>query len=96
MWLATCCVAINTVGLVNTAGVAINTRRSAQHGLCVAVNTVGLVNTAGAVQGFIGVYVAGYLLQTFHTWSSVFHSTAVVSFIGAVVYLTFASGERVI
>ena len=57
---------------------------------------VGLVNTFGAVQGFIGVYVAGYLLQTFHTWSSVFHSTAAISFIGAVFYLTFASGERVI
>jgi len=54
------------------------------------------VNTAGALQGFIGVYVAGYLLQTFHSWSSVFLSTAAVSFFGAVVYLAFASGEKVI
>jgi len=51
---------------------------------------------AGAVQGFIGVYVAGYLLETFHTWSSVFNSTAAVAFIGAVVYLKFASGEKVV
>jgi len=54
------------------------------------------VNTAGALQGFIGVYVAGYLLQTFHSWSSVFLSAAAVSFFGAVVYLAFASGEKVI
>jgi len=58
--------------------------------------TVGLVNTASAIQGFIGVYMAGYLLQTFHTWSSVFHSTAAISFTGAVVYLTFASADRIV
>jgi len=57
---------------------------------------VGLVNTVGAVQGFIGVYVAGYLLQTFHSWSAVFNSTAAIAFAGAVVYLTFASGEKIV
>jgi len=56
----------------------------------------GLVNTAGAVQGFIGVYVAGHLLQTFHNWSCVFHLTALISFVGFVVFVTFASGERVV
>jgi len=58
--------------------------------------SIGVVNTASAVQGFIGVYVAGYLLQTFHTWSSVFLSTSAISFTGSVVYLTFASGERIV
>ena len=64
--------------------------------ISVHVHWTGLVNTATAIQGFIGVYVAGYLLQTFHTWSYVFNSTAAISFIGALIFVTFASGEQVV
>jgi len=57
---------------------------------------LGLVNTAGAIPGFVGVYVAGYLLQISGSWTAVFNSTAAVCFIGAVVFGIFASSDKII
>jgi hypothetical protein len=61
-----------------------------------AIIIVGLINTAGAIPGFVGVYVAGYLLQTFGNWSVVFRSAAAMCFLGSAVFATFASADKII
>ncbi|XP_077991706.1 voltage-gated purine nucleotide uniporter SLC17A9-like [Glandiceps talaboti] len=56
----------------------------------------GLMNTAGAIPGFIGVYVAGHMLEYFHSWSAVFESTAAASFTGLMIFIVFGSGKKII
>jgi len=51
---------------------------------------------AGSVPGFVGVYVAGFLQQSFGGWSAVFISTSINCVIGGVFFLVFASGEAIV
>ncbi|XP_002739637.1 voltage-gated purine nucleotide uniporter SLC17A9-like [Saccoglossus kowalevskii] len=56
----------------------------------------GLMNTAGAIPGFIGVYVAGHILEYSHSWPFVYMTTACVSFTGWLIFMVFGSGEKII
>ncbi|XP_015515629.1 voltage-gated purine nucleotide uniporter SLC17A9 [Neodiprion pinetum] len=56
----------------------------------------GLMNTVGAIPGFLGVYVAGHLLEITHNWSIVFVITSIVNVLGCIVYLLFGSGNAII
>ena len=46
--------------------------------------------------GFIGVYMAGHILEATKSWSAVFNQTAVVSLVGWLVYTIFGTGKQVI
>lgn len=47
--------------------------------------------------GFIGVYVAGWILQaTSNNWSYVFVFTAAQCILGSVVYGTLGTGSKII
>uniref|UniRef100_A0A183BNM0 MFS domain-containing protein n=1 Tax=Globodera pallida TaxID=36090 RepID=A0A183BNM0_GLOPA len=57
----------------------------------------GVFNAFSAITGFIGVYFAGWILQmTNNNWAVVFSFTAVQCVIGALVYGTMGTGQRII
>jgi len=56
----------------------------------------GLMNIAGALPGFIGVYVAGYILESSHAWSQVFDLTGALCLVGTVVYSAIGTGKQII
>jgi MFS transporter, ACS family, solute carrier family 17 (sodium-dependent inorganic phosphate cotransporter), other len=54
----------------------------------------GLSNTFGTMPGIIGVAVTGWLVDRTGSYNAPFLVTAVLSVVGAIVYLLFGSGRR--
>lgn len=46
--------------------------------------------------GFMGVYLAGYILETTNSWVAVFQTTAAINMFGCVVFLVFGSGNAIV
>ncbi|XP_015608798.1 solute carrier family 17 member 9 [Cephus cinctus] len=61
-----------------------------------AGSVFGLMNTVGAIPGFLGVYLAGYILHVTHSWPVVFVVTSMIDILGCVIYLSFGSGQAII
>jgi ACS family sodium-dependent inorganic phosphate cotransporter len=57
---------------------------------------MGITNTAGTVPGIIGVALTGWLVDATGTYSAAFALAAGINIFGAIVWLAFATGERVI
>ena len=58
---------------------------------------LGITNTFASIPGFVGNSVTGWLLQTTNNnWSAVFMCIAGINVFGAVVFLIFAKGEKII
>ncbi|MCC7412500.1 MAG: ACS family MFS transporter [Gammaproteobacteria bacterium] len=57
---------------------------------------MGITNTFGTIPGVIGVAVTGWLVDVTGTYSTAFVLSAAVSVAGTVVWLAFATGERII
>ena len=57
---------------------------------------VGISNTVGTVPGIVGVALTGYLLDVTGTYDSVFVMVAAINVIGALIWLVFSSGERLV
>lgn len=55
----------------------------------------GLMNTFGAVPGFLGVYLAGHILELTQSWTAVFHTSIAINTIGWFIYVFFASAEPI-
>lgn len=56
---------------------------------------LGFSNTAGTMPGIIGVTLTGYILDTTGSWSLVFSIAAGIYVFGLLVWLLFATGEKV-
>nr|CDJ91972.1 Major facilitator superfamily MFS-1 domain containing protein [Haemonchus contortus] len=57
----------------------------------------GIFNACGAITGFIGVYVAGHILDaTDNNWSYVFIITGIQCVIGAAIYGRYGTGSKII
>ncbi|VDO45892.1 unnamed protein product [Brugia timori] len=57
----------------------------------------GVFNAFSAITGFVGVYLAGYILhETGSTWAYVFIFTSLQCFIGAIVFSLFGTANRII
>ncbi len=54
----------------------------------------GLSNTVGTLPGIFGVYLTGWMVDHTGTFAAPFYVTTGVSFLGALVFLAFASGKR--
>ena len=46
--------------------------------------------------GFIGVYIAGYILELTGSWSAVFNITALINFVGITTFVIFGSGNPIV
>ena len=46
--------------------------------------------------GFVGVYIAGYILEVSHSWTAVFNQTAVISLVGWAVFIMFGTGKKIV
>ena len=46
--------------------------------------------------GFLGVYLAGYILEVTGSWSAVFNATAVINFLGIAIFIIFGSGTPIV
>jgi len=57
---------------------------------------MGITNTAGTVPGIIGVALTGALVDATGTYAAAFALAAGINIFGALVWLLFATGERVI
>ena len=57
---------------------------------------MGITNTAGTVPGIIGVAITGWMVDVTGTYSAAFALAAAINIFGAIVWLGFATGERVI
>jgi ACS family sodium-dependent inorganic phosphate cotransporter len=57
---------------------------------------MGVTNTAGTIPGVIGVAVTGWLVEASGSYSTAFLMAAGISMFGAVVWLLFGTGKRVI
>ena len=56
----------------------------------------GVMNTLGTLPGIVGVALTGWLVQTTGSYDSVLLVAAIISFVGAGVYLLFGSAKRLI
>ncbi|XP_067678257.1 voltage-gated purine nucleotide uniporter SLC17A9-like isoform X1 [Haliotis asinina] len=87
MALSVCCCGFHNSGiLVNPQDIA------PKH----AGSVFGIMNMAGAIPGFIGVYMAGHILEVTKSWSAVFNQTALVCIFGLIVYTLFGTGKKII
>jgi ACS family sodium-dependent inorganic phosphate cotransporter len=57
---------------------------------------MGLTNTAGTVPGIVGVAVTGWLVDSTGSYTSAFALAAAISLVGALVWLAFGTGKRVL
>uniref|UniRef100_D3TNQ1 RNA polymerase II elongator complex subunit ELP3 n=1 Tax=Glossina morsitans morsitans TaxID=37546 RepID=D3TNQ1_GLOMM len=56
----------------------------------------GLMNTVGAVPGFLGVYLAGHILEVTQSWPMVFSAAAGINLIGWFIFIIFGSAEAIV
>ncbi|KAL5022120.1 hypothetical protein ScPMuIL_001275 [Solemya velum] len=61
-----------------------------------AGSVFGIMNMAGAIPGFVGVYIAGHILEATKSWGAVFNQTALVCMFGWVVYTIFGTGKKIV
>ena len=57
---------------------------------------MGITNTAGSIPGVIGVALTGWLVDKSGSYASAFALAAVLNVLGALVWLAFASGKRIV
>lgn len=55
----------------------------------------GLMNTIGATVGFLGVYLAGHILELTQSWNAVFNILVTGNFIGLFVFVLFGGAEPI-
>ncbi|KAL7057822.1 hypothetical protein AAHC03_016456 [Spirometra sp. Aus1] len=56
----------------------------------------GIMSTMGTIPGFTGVYLTGYILQHWRSWSAVFHFAVLGNLIGWIVYCIFGSARPLV
>ncbi len=56
---------------------------------------LGFTNTAGTIPGIVGVTLTGFILDATGSWSLVFLISAGIYVFGVLVWLLFATGERI-
>lgn len=55
----------------------------------------GLMNTVGAIPGFLGVYLAGHILELTQSWPAVFSTAAGINTVGWIVFTIFGSADPI-
>ncbi len=92
VWLAISIMAVGSaLGAFVTGGFVVNHMDIApKH----AGTLMGITNTAGTIPGIIGVFVSGVILELTGSWALVFQVAGGVTLFGLIIYLLFASSEK--
>ncbi|XP_074653726.1 voltage-gated purine nucleotide uniporter SLC17A9-like [Tubulanus polymorphus] len=92
--VSVCCMAV-AIGCIafHHAGILVNPQDIAPDH---AGSVFGVMNTAGAIPGFVGVYIAGNILEATKSWSAVFNMTSAVTTLGFLTFMIFGTGERIV
>ncbi|XP_075727681.1 major facilitator superfamily transporter 18 isoform X1 [Rhipicephalus microplus] len=61
-----------------------------------AGSVFGLMNTIGAIPGFLGVYLAGYVVDATRSWSLIFYLTSLLNLVGCAAFLVFGRGQPIL
>lgn len=56
----------------------------------------GLMNTVGAIPGFLGVYLAGHILELTQSWPAVFSTLAAINTGGWLIFTVFGSADQIV
>ncbi|VDL44510.1 unnamed protein product [Hymenolepis diminuta] len=56
----------------------------------------GVMSTVGTIPGFTGVYLTGYILSKWHSWSTVFHCAVFGNLVGWMIYAIFGSSKSIV
>ena len=92
VWMAITIMSIGTaLGAFITGGFAVNHMDIAPRH---AGTLMGISNTAGTIPGIIGVFVSGVILELTGSWALVFQVAGGVTLFGLIIYLIFASSEK--
>ena len=65
-------------------------------GAMLASSMMGISNTVATIPGIVGVVVTGWLVDATGAYGSAFALAAAVNIVGALVWLAFATGEKII
>jgi len=57
---------------------------------------LGFSNTAAALSGFVGVYLAGYILELTGSWSALFNTTAALNVFGIAIFWVFGDSKPIV
>lgn len=85
------CICIGIAGFHN-AGVTVNPQDLSPD---FSGSVFGLMNTFGSTFGFLGVYLAGHILDLTQSWNAVFNILIFVNTIGLLVFSALGSAEAV-
>ncbi len=92
VWMAISIMAVGSAfGAFVTGGFVVNHMDIAPRH---AGTLMGITNTAGTIPGIIGVFVSGVILELTGSWALVFQVAGGVTLFGLIVYLLFASSEK--
>lgn len=92
VWMAISIMAVGSaLGAFVTGGFVVNHMDIAPRH---AGTLMGITNTAGTIPGIIGVFVSGVILEVTGSWALVFQVAGGVTLFGLIVYLLFASSEK--
>lgn len=76
----------------HNAGVTVNPQDLAPQ---FSGSVFGMMNTVGAIPGFLGVYLAGHILELTQSWPAVFSTLVAVNVAGWIIFVIFGSAEPV-
>lgn len=54
------------------------------------------MNTVGSIPGFLGVYLAGHILELTQSWPAVFSTVAGINTVGWIVFAIFGSADPIV
>ena len=64
--------------------------------IAMLLDIVKCVFCVATISGFVGVYMAGHILESTKSWSAVFNQTAVVCVFGCIVFTLFGTGKQIV
>jgi MFS transporter, ACS family, solute carrier family 17 (sodium-dependent inorganic phosphate cotransporter), member 9 len=89
--LTSMCICMGILGFHN-AGVTVNPQDLSPE---FSGSVFGLMNTFGSTFGFLGVYIAGHILELTQNWNAVFNIIIFINTIGLAIFSMFGSAEPI-
>ncbi|XP_070495354.1 voltage-gated purine nucleotide uniporter SLC17A9-like [Chironomus tepperi] len=89
--LISMCICMGIIGFHNS-GVTVNPQDLSPE---FSGSVFGLMNTFGSTFGFLGVYIAGHMLELTQNWNAVFNIIILINTFGLFIFSAFGSAEAI-